>query len=260
MQLRRKSLWFSALLLLTIPPIAMAQKQPQISREEIQKFFSKATDCDGVIIDSLDYFDFAGSGNEDAVVVASTCATGSAGPDVHSVIRRQPDGSLTELKIPEPTKQQWAALFGRIFYKLGVENGLLVETFHDESGRKDPLVIKLRWSAHDKEFEVVDAKMPPRYKASFDCDQAKTTIENAICYSETASSLDVALNLAYKTWLDNLDDAESDILMEEQKQWLRKRDLICGNDYGVVSCLAILYQARVLEVQSFRHLHPAAIH
>lgn len=238
----------------------MAQKQQQISKEDIQKFFSKAPDCEGVHIDTLDYFDFAGSGNEDAVVVASTCATGTAGPDVHSVVHRQPDGSLAELKIPEPTKQQWAALFGRIFYKLGVENGLLVETFHDESGRKDPLVIRLHWSARDNQFEVVEAKMPPRYKASFDCDQAKTTIENAICYSATASSLDVALNLAYKTWLDHLDNADSDVLMKEQKQWLQKRDAICGADREAVSCLATLYQARLLEVQSFRHLHPAATH
>jgi uncharacterized protein len=100
--------------------------------------------------------------------------------------------------------------------------------------------------------------MPPRYKASFDCDQTKTAIENAICYAATASALDVALNLSYKTWLDTPDNADSDILMKEQKEWLRKRDMICGAGRLVFSCLGILYQARLLEVESFRHLHPAA--
>jgi uncharacterized protein YecT (DUF1311 family) len=256
MQRRRNASSLAALLLLTIPLVA--QKRPQISEEELQKFFSKAPDCEGVNIDNLDYFDFAGTGNEDAVVVASTCATGTAGPDVHSVVRRQPDGSLQELKIPEPTPKQWAALFGRTFYDLSVENGLLVETFHDESGREDPLEIKLRWSARDNQFEVADVNMPPRYKASFDCDQAKTDIENAICYSPEASSLDITLNQAYKTWLDHLDNADSDILEKEQKEWLHKRDLICSAEREVFNCLAVLYRARLLEVQNFRYLHPAA--
>lgn len=258
MHRRRNPLQLAALLLLAVPLAAAAQKRPQISEEEIQKFFSKAPDCEGVDINSLDYFDFAGTGNEDAVVVASTCATGTAGPDVHSVVRRQPDGSLVELKIPEPTGKQWAALFGRVFYDLSIEKGLLVETFHDESGREDPLVIKLRWSAHDNQFTVADVKMPPRYKTSFDCDQARTDMENAICYSTVASALDVALDRAYKTWLDHLDNADSDILMKEQKEWLHKRDVVCGADREAFSCLAVLYQARLLEVQSFRHLHPAS--
>jgi hypothetical protein len=258
MQRRRHLLRFAALLLLAIPLAAVAQKRPQISQEEIQKFFSKAPDCEGVDINSLNYFDFAGDGNEDAVVVASTCATGTAGPDVHSVVRRLPDGSLVELKIPEPTAKQLAALFGRIFYNLSLEKALLVETFHDESGRQDPLVIKFRWSTGDNQFEIVETKMPPRYKASFDCDQAKTDIENAVCYSATASSLDIALDRAYKTWLDHLDNADSDILIKEQKEWLHERDVICLAGREPFLCLATLYEARLLEVQSFRHLHPTA--
>jgi uncharacterized protein YecT (DUF1311 family) len=258
MQRRRNLSRFAALLLLAIPFAAAAQKRPQISQEDLQKFFSKAPDCEGVNIDNLEYFDFAENGNEDAVVLASTCATGTAGPDVHSVVRRQPDGSLVELKIPEPTAKQWAALFGRVFYDLSVEHGLLVETFHDESGRKDPVEIKFRWSAHDNQFEVADTRMPARYKASFDCGQAKTDIENAICYSASASNLDIALDRAYKVWLDHLDNADSDILMKEQKEWLRKRDVICSDSRETFSCLTSMYQARLLEVQNFRQLHPAA--
>src|SRR5579863_6560512 len=154
-----------AILFSLAPPWSVAQQRPaQISEDEIKKHFGKATDCDIVAIDSLEYFDFMGDGNEAAIVVASTCATGTAGPDVHAVVRRQPDGSLAELKIPEPTGKQYSGLFGRIFYELNVKNGILIETYHDESGRNDPLVIKCRWSASDHAFQIAEAKTAPRYK------------------------------------------------------------------------------------------------
>jgi len=231
------------------------QRPPKISEDEIEKHVSNP-DCQGVTIDSLDYFDFAGNGNEDAVVVASTCATGTAGPDVHAVLRRQPDGSISELKVPEPTQEQRAALFGRVYYDLRAKNGLLVETYDDESGRHDPLVIKCRWNVRDNEFQIVETNVPPRYKTSFDCDKAKSAVENAICYSSTAASLDLGLDGAYRTWLDNLNNADSDVLMKEQKDWLRKRDVICGADRLAFQCVETLYRARLLEVEYFRHLHP----
>ena len=183
----------------------------------------------GLDINHLEYFDFTGDGQDDAVVLASTCATGTAGPDVHVVLARQPDGSLADLKVPDPSEKQQAALFGRVFYEFSVKDGLLVETYHDESGRPNPLVIKYQWSKQDKEFQTADVKVAPRYKASFDCDKATTTVENAICYSSTVASLDLAVNQSYKTWLDNLNGADSDILTKEQKDWLRKRNLICDD-------------------------------
>ena len=230
--------------------------QAQISEDEIKKYFSKSPGCEGVDIDNLDYFDFVGNGNQEAVVVASTCATGTAGPDVHAVLRRQPDGSLVELKIPEPTDKQYAALFCRCFYDLTVEDGLLAETYHDQSRRDDPLVIKYRWSEPNKEFQPVNVKIAPRYKASFDGDKAKTTVENAICYSSAVAAMDLTADQTYKRWLDHLDNAQSDILMKEQKDWLRKRDAVCGNDMEVMDCLEILYRARILELEHFKHLHP----
>jgi uncharacterized protein YecT (DUF1311 family) len=247
---------FAALLLVAVPLFTVAQvRPPRISEDEIKRHFSKA-DCEGVEINHLEYFDFTRDGQDEAVVLASTCATGTAGPDVHAVVTRQPDGSLAELKIPDPSEKQQAALFGRIFYELSVKDGLLVETYHDESGRPNPLVIKYRWIGPDKEFQVADVKVAPRYQSSFDCDKAKTAVENAICYSSTVASLDVAVDRTYRTWLDNLNNADSDILKKEQKDWLRKRDLLCGNDTQVISCLEVLYRARVLELEHFRQLHP----
>jgi uncharacterized protein YecT (DUF1311 family) len=252
----RKNALLPGILLFLAPLLSLAQRRPpQISEDEIKKHFSKSPDCEGVDIDNLEYFDFDGDGNDEAVVVASTCATGTAGPDVHAVVRRQPDGSLIELKVPEPTAKQQAALFGRVFYELKVHNGILVEAYHDESGRTDPLVIRLRWNAHDREFQIVEAKAPPRYKTSFDCDNAKTEVENAICYSSTAASLDLTLNQTYKAWLDNLDDKDSDVLMKEQKEWLHRRNLICGDDRSVFECVETLYRARMLEIQAFKNLH-----
>jgi uncharacterized protein YecT (DUF1311 family) len=246
---------FAALLLVAVPLFTVAQvRPPRISEDEIKRHFSMA-DCEGVNINHLEYFDFTGDGQDEAVVLASTCATGTAGPDVHAVVTRQPGGSLAELKIPDPTEKQQAALFGRVFYEFSVKDGLLVETYHDESGRPNPLVIKYRWNGRDKVFQVADVTVAPRYGASFDCNKAKTTVENAICYSSIAASLDSAADQSYKTWLDNLNEADRDILIKEQKDWLRKRDLICGTDRSVFECLEILYRARLLELEYFRHLH-----
>lgn len=95
-------------ILFGLPMFAAPQNhQAQISEDEIKKHFSKGPDCEGVDIDNLDYFDFVGDGNQEAVVVASTCATGTAGPDVHALLRRQPDGSLAALKVPEPSEKQY---------------------------------------------------------------------------------------------------------------------------------------------------------
>lgn len=246
-----------SLLLLTLYVVAFAQDRGvKISEGEI-KHFVKNPDCEGVAINSLEYFDFAGKGNDDAVVVASTCATGTAGPDVHSVVRRQPDGSLLNLKIPELTDQQQAGLFGQVFYELNVKQGLLVATYHDESGRSNPLVIQYRWNARENDFQVVAAKNPPRFKTSFDCDKARTVVENAICYSSTAASLELALDQAYRAWLNGLNGPDIDILKKEQQDWLRKRDVICGAERSAFQCVETLYRARLLEVEYFNQLHPA---
>jgi hypothetical protein len=161
-------------------------------------------------------------------------------------VTRQPDGSLAELEIPQPSEKQQAALFGGVFYELSVKDGLLVETYHDESGRVNPLVIKYRWNGRDKVFQAADVKIAPRYQASFDCNEAKTTVDNAICYSSIAASLDSAVDQSYTT-------------IREQKDWLRKRDLICDSDRSVFQCVETLYGARLLELEHFRQLHHQAL-
>jgi uncharacterized protein YecT (DUF1311 family) len=248
----------AALLLAAGPLFTVAQvRPPKISEDDIKRYFSQA-DCEGVVINHLEYFDFTGDGQDEAVVLASTCMTGTAGPDIHAVVTRLPDGSLAELKIPDPSEKQQVALFGRIFYELTVKDGLLVGTYHDESGRPNPLVIKYRWSGRDKEFQVTDVKLAPRYQTSFDCDKAKTAVENAICYSSEVASLDMAVDQYYRTRLGHLNNENSDVLKKEQKDWLRKRDLTCVNDIQIISCLEALYlyRARMFELEHFKQLHP----
>ena len=241
-----------------LPP-RTPQQRPAISEDEIKEYFGEKTGCgDDVNIDNLEYFDFTGDGDEEAVVVASTCATGTAGSDVHSVVRRDRGTSLAELRIPELTKKQGTVLFCRCFYDLSVEDGLLVETYHDQSDRTDPLVLKLRWDSQAKEFRVAEVKKAPSYKTSFDCDKAKTSIENAICYSSTVAALDVGVDRAYKKWLNTLNNTDSDILMKEQKAWLHERDQLCGQDLDILNCLEVVYKERGLELANFRHLHPPA--
>jgi uncharacterized protein YecT (DUF1311 family) len=253
----KRSASLIALIFLTVFIAALAQDRGvKISEDEIKQFV-KNPDCEGVTIYSLEYFDFGGKGNNDAVVVASTCATGTAGPDVHSVLHRQSDGSLMNLKIPEPTEKQRSALFGQVFYELKVKNGLLMATYHDESGRTDPLVIGYRWNPGNNEFQPVEVQGPQRYKASFDCDKAKTVVENAICYSSTTASLDLAVDQAYRTWLDSLNKSDSDSLIKEQQNWLRKRDVICGAERSAFQCVETLYRERLLEVEYFKQLHAA---
>jgi uncharacterized protein YecT (DUF1311 family) len=235
-------------------PTALAQDRPRkISEEDIQRFVAPAPDCE-VSINNLEYFDFTGDGVDEAIVVASTCSTGTAGPDVHAVLTRRPDGSMAELKIHRPDKMP-GALLGRSFNDLNVDDGRLVETFHDTSGRDKPLVITYRWNPKDNEFQSADVKAAPRYKASFDCDKAKTEVENAICYSQDVAFLDGRVAAAYQSWLNQLNNADSDKLIEEQKAWLRKRNVICGLDWQIVDCLETLYRARLLEVYAFRSLH-----
>jgi uncharacterized protein YecT (DUF1311 family) len=59
----------------------------------------------------------------------------------------------------------------------------------------------------------------------------------------------------YRGWLDQLNPADSDTLVQEQKAWLRKRDVICGEDWDSDRCLEELCRARLRELGHFKSLH-----
>lgn len=78
--------------------------------------------------------------------------------------------------------------------------------------------------------------------ASFDCSQAKSPSEIAICSDVSLSKLDEQLGEAYNSLKSKLSDSAQ--LESEQQAWLSKREL-CGNQ---VDCLSTNIQERINEL------------
>ena len=49
----------------------------------------------------LEYYDFGHDGHPALIVIASTCATGTAGPDIHAVYVREVGSGFRELAVPD---------------------------------------------------------------------------------------------------------------------------------------------------------------
>jgi len=75
----------------------------KITEAEIKSAINSRSDVDEcesldeIHIVHLEYHDFIGDGQQEAVVIASTCMTGTAGPDIHAVYKRDADGKVVEL-------------------------------------------------------------------------------------------------------------------------------------------------------------------
>ena len=233
------------------PSAGQTSKTKPVGEEELGRWINKRFDCPA---DSppyfyrLDHYDFKGDGNEEAIVVASTCETGTAGPDVHSVIGRDNSGELVELKIPEPDKKAYDSLFGNRNSDLSVQNGLLVSTVEDDAGRAaPPLVIKYKWNG--KEFQIVSIQKTGVFKTSYDCVRADSEVEKAICHVKELADLDVELGSLYKGLLTKLPPADRASLKTEQREWITKRDKECPIYKGWVECLTDGYQKRIEELK-----------
>lgn len=82
--------------------------------------------------------------------------------------------------------------------------------------------------------------------ASFDCSEATTETEIAICSDPELSALDEALHIAYRDILvSNFDDA-AETARTEQRNWITERNL-CGSE---VSCLIDKYKKRHIELSN----------
>jgi len=142
------------LMLQDLPP----QQKGKITAKEIVEVILKGSGCDEpglkhdpehvILIDHQEYFDFTGDGQDEAIVVASTCMTGTAGPDVHAVFTRNGSGEVVELPFHREegqpglsTLKQPLAVFGNPNYTLGVDKGMLVARWSDTSDRENPLTI-----------------------------------------------------------------------------------------------------------------------
>jgi uncharacterized protein YecT (DUF1311 family) len=197
-----------------------------------------------VRIDSVARFDFTGDGSEEAVVVASTCMTGTAGPDVHAVLTRAAGGELVELILPEVDRESYDVLFGNRNFVLRVADGLLVAIFTDSTGRS-PLAIRYRWSGTG--FVVDSISRSGRFRTSYDCARATQEVERVVCHVEHLAELDRVLARAYADLRRRL-SARGE-LEEEQRRWLAERQARCSQAKRMVDCLADHYRGRIAELE-----------
>ncbi len=84
--------------------------------------------------------------------------------------------------------------------------------------------------------------------ASFDCNKAQAPIEHAICHNESLSTADTLLAERYKALRQSLSKSESNILKQEQRNWLKQRLTQCS--VYDVACLENLYTSRITEFES----------
>lgn len=238
------------LLCLYCSPCARAQEPKPIEKKEIGDWYYKTYDCPAeppMYFYSFELFDFKGDGTEQAIVVAMSCAGGTGGPDIHSIISRDSDGELAELKIADVDPKTYDNLFGNRNYALAVQDGLLVATFTDDGYRDTPLVIKYKWNG--KEFAVVSIQKTGVFPTSYDCTKTLTEVENAICHVDSLAHLDIELSALYKSLLAKLSEPEREAFRQEQRQWLVTRDKQCAPYKGWVGCLTDYYQKRIDELK-----------
>jgi uncharacterized protein YecT (DUF1311 family) len=240
------------LLLLTLvagslAPLAIAQNSKPISNEELSKYINEKQGCDAD--QSPPYFwhtdtvDLKGDGTPQLIVVASSCMTGTAGPDIHSVFSRSSDGELVELPIAEPKDLNlFDNLFGNSNWDLTAEDGLLVASYHDDIQRDTPIVIKYKWNG--KEFAVVAIHKTGVFPASYDCSKAHSDVEKAVCQVDSLAALDRELAAAYKSALARLSGPDRAALISEQRDWLVQRDKIPLYKSWVEQ-LSAFYQQRI---------------
>lgn len=247
----------AGLLLLASQAIAQGNVANKISPAEVQSAIKDSSDCDQldqIHIDHLEYFDFGGDGSEDAVVIASTCLTGTAGPDIHAVYRRDAQGKLAEMPFHDPygdpffhQKGPELPVFGNPNYGLTAENGMLVARWMDSSDREAPLVVWYKWSG--KEFVVDHMKTQGPYPTSYDCSKAEKEIDRAICHSPSVAALDREMGRLYREQFKQLAPEKKTELQQKQRDWIADRDKQCVIYKWWVDCLTGLYQKRIAELK-----------
>ena len=238
-----------------------AESAKQIAELEIKRAINNRSDVDEcesldqIHIDHLEYYDFTGDGQQEAIVVASTCMTGTAGPDVHAVYTRHPDGTLGELPLlnakgdPPWSDQENQAIpvFGNPNYTLTVEGGKLLARWGDSSDRDQPLTVWYKWNG--TKFIVDHAKLQGPFLASYDCRKATKELDRAICYSPAVAALDLELGRIYREKLQELRGDQKQDLQKQQREWLERREKTCTIYKWWVDCLKDVYTKRMAELR-----------
>jgi len=242
-------------LLALLPFSAWAQgnASDQITQAEIKQVINEHSDCDSldqIDISHLEYFDLLGDGRKQAIVVASTCITGTAGSDIHGVYERGPDGNIVEylLDWTDPVSgpnSMKLPVFGNPNFTLAVESGKLVAHWGDGSDRENPLVIWYKWDG--KDFIVDHMKVEGPFRTSYDCGKATKEIDRAICYSPSVAALDLQLGNLYQSALRA--NADRAALQQQERVWLAQREKQCVIYKWWVDCLTDMYTKRIAELK-----------
>lgn len=87
---------------------------------------------------------------------------------------------------------------------------------------------------------------------SFDCNNARSTVELIICNSSALASRDRALSVAFNHALTNASDFGREVLRSEQSRWLNVRELCTSTGGSLTQCLTRAYDARISELQTAR--------
>lgn len=258
MRLLPQSLYLAAALCL-VAAHAISQANPgEITQAEIKAAINESAECASPEEINLDlpiqYFDFIGSGTKQAVVVAATCLTGTAGPDIHAVFNRDAKGKVAELPFRHAegdpffnTDGPQLPVFGNRNYRLEIEDGKLAAKWGDTSDREDPLTIWYKWDG--KEFVVDYQKAEGPYPTSYDCGKAKSEIDRAICYSPKISALDVQLAKVYRAAVGSAAQDQKKALQGRQREWLTERNKQCTIYKWWVDCLTDMYIKRIAELE-----------
>jgi uncharacterized protein YecT (DUF1311 family) len=230
--------------------VTSAQKTgTKISADEIKKFINRDDACDKldqIVIDHLEYFDFDHDGADEAVVVASTCMTGTAGPDVHSVYTRDAAGAVIEVPLPrveDPPQGRTLPVFGNPNYGLAVEHGELVAQWMDSSERQHPLTVWFKWDG--AKFVVDRMKTEGPFRTSYDCSRTTREMDRAICHAPTVAALDAQLGRLYRERMQLLAPEKKQALQTEQRAWLAQREKQCVIYKWWVDCLKEMYSKRI---------------
>ena len=196
-----------------------------------------------VYIDSIEIYDVNHDGKEDAIVTASSCATGNGGPDIHTVLTKDSLGNIKELNINYGPNTIYDNLVGNRNYYLSHDDNFLIADFYDVSGRKHPLIVYFRWN--NKEFIIAKVVKSKRFKTSFNCANAKTDVEKSICGNPELAALDLKLDSLYTAILSKLPKNRKEKLKNEQKEWIMERDDYCNTSRLVAGCLLDMYTKRI---------------
>jgi uncharacterized protein YecT (DUF1311 family) len=255
MRLTPRLLCIPAFIGFALPTLGQTNSAEEITQAEIKQVINENSDCDSldqIAIDHLEYIDFQGNGHKDAVVVASTCMTGTAGPDVHAVYSRDLGGKLVEHSLDQldqgfgPDRPK-LPVFGNPNYGLTVEKGQLLARWMDSSDRENPLIIWYKWTG--EKFVVDHMKVEGPFPTSYDCGKASKEMDRAICYSPTIAGLDVKLGEAYRVAIEQRTPDQRRVLQEQQRQWLVEREKQCTIYKWWVDCLSDLYTKRIAELK-----------